>query len=203
VRVAYPSEPTQITWYGGTANGWASFVDDDPDGIGRIDVWLSTDGGVTFPTLLATQVGWTTIVSFPIPDVATTHARVKVVASDVLGNAGSDVGDNDFTIVGQTAPPPPPPPPPTTTTAPPSTDTVAVTRAEYAVSKKELRLEATGSNATATLKAYVTSSGALIGTLVANGGGKYSLQTTWPTNPVSVTVRSTLGGSATATVVAK
>jgi hypothetical protein len=57
-------------------------------------------------------------------------------------------------------------------------------------------------NASATLTAYVTSPGQLIGTLV-NNGGKYSLQVSWPSNPQSITVRSSAGGLATKAIAAK
>jgi hypothetical protein len=87
---------------------------------------------------------------------------------------------------------------------PPSTDTVSVTRAEYGSSKKELRVEATSTNASATLKAYVTSTNALIGTLKNNGGGKYAATFAGvASNPASVTVRSSADGSATKTVALK
>jgi hypothetical protein len=87
--------------------------------------------------------------------------------------------------------------------APAPTDTVSITRAEYGVSKKELRVEASSTSASATLKAYVSSTGALIGTLTNSGGGKYTGQFTWSTNPQNITVRSSLGGSATKAVTAK
>jgi hypothetical protein len=82
-------------------------------------------------------------------------------------------------------------------------DTVAVQLAEYDSGKRELRVEATGSNSGAVLRCYVTSTGALIGTLANEGGGRYRGQFSWPSNPQSVTVRSSLGGSATRTVAAK
>jgi hypothetical protein len=78
-----------------------------------------------------------------------------------------------------------------------------VSRAEYTVSKKELRVEVTASNATATMKLYVTSTGALIGSLNNNGGGKYSGQFTVATNPQNVTAKSSLGGVASKAVMAK
>ena len=56
---------------------------------------------------------------------------------------------------------------------------------------------------TATLRAYVTSTGALIGTLKNNGGGKYRGQFTWPSNPQNITVKSSLGGSASKAVATK
>jgi len=59
-------------------------------------------------------------------------------------------------------------------------------------------VEATSSNSAATLKAYVTSSGVLIGTL---SGGR--LEINWSANPVNVTVRSSAGGSASRAVTVK
>lgn len=92
----------------------------------------------------------------------------------------------------------------TLTVNPPApADTVAVTRAEYTVAQKQLRVEATSTSATATLRVYVTATGELIGTLASSGGGKYGGQFSWPENPTSVTARSSLGGSATASVTPK
>src|SRR5215207_7843593 len=82
-------------------------------------------------------------------------------------------------------------------------DTVAIQRAEYTASKAKLRVNATSTNSSAVLKCYVTSTGALVGTLTNNGGGKYSGQFSWPSNPQSITVRSSFGGQATRTVTLK
>jgi hypothetical protein len=82
-------------------------------------------------------------------------------------------------------------------------DTVAIQRAEYTASNRELRVEATSTNSSAVLRCYVTATGELIGTLTNDGGGRYRGQFTWPTNPQNVTVRSNLGGSATRAVEAK
>jgi hypothetical protein len=90
------------------------------------------------------------------------------------------------------------PPPP-----PPGTDSVSIQRAEYTVSSKSLRVEATSTKSTATLKVYVSSTDVLIGTLSNKGGGQYSGQFTWATNPQTIVVRSSLGGSATRSVTAK
>jgi len=83
------------------------------------------------------------------------------------------------------APPPPPPPP----LPPPSADKVGIKVAEYVVS--------------ATLTVSVTSTGAAIGTLTNNGGGKYTGAFSWPVNPANVTVKSSLGGAASSAVKAK
>lgn len=82
-------------------------------------------------------------------------------------------------------------------------DTVSITLAQYDTSKRTLRVEATSTRSTSTLQAFVTIGGQLIGTLTSNGGGKYTGQFNLAANPQSITVRSSLGGSATRTVVAK
>jgi hypothetical protein len=75
-------------------------------------------------------------------------------------------------------------------------DTVAIQTAEYLLSRQQLKIAATSTSATATLKAFVTSTDALIGKLSHVGGGSYRGQFAWPINPLNVTVRSSLGGSA-------
>lgn len=86
---------------------------------------------------------------------------------------------------------------------PTPSDAVAVTRAEYTLSTKVLLVQATSTNATATLTVSVTSTGTQIGTLTNVGGGKYQFQGSWSTNPLNVTVKSSLGGSASLTVTLK
>jgi hypothetical protein len=88
----------------------------------------------------------------------------------------------------------------TNTTGGAGTDTVAITRAEYRTSNAQLRVEATSTNATATLQVFVTSSGQLIGTLSNDGGGRFRGRFSWPVNPQTITVKSNFGGQATRTV---
>jgi hypothetical protein len=88
-----------------------------------------------------------------------------------------------------------------TPTAP--TDTVSIQLAEYSAGNRALRVEATGSNASATLTAYVASTNTLIGTLRNEGGGRYRGDFSWATSPQTITVRSSLGGSASRTVILK
>jgi FG-GAP-like repeat len=84
--------------------------------------------------------------------------------------------------------------------AAPGTDTVTITRAEYDIGNRRLRVEATSTRATATLQVFVTSSGQLIGALSNDGGGRYRGEFSWPVNAQSITVRSNFGGQATRTV---
>jgi beta-propeller repeat-containing protein len=97
---------------------------------------------------------------------------------------------------------PSPTPTPTPTPAP-VTDTIRIQRAEYQLSKRSLRVDATGTEPSATLRVYVTTTGALVGTLRNTGSGRFSASLSWPTNPENITVRSSFGGSASSAVTPK
>lgn len=87
-----------------------------------------------------------------------------------------------------------------TVNPPPLGDTVSIQTADYKVSRRRLNVSATSTSSTARLRVYVTSTGALIGTLTNLGGGAYQGQFSLSTNPINITVRSSLGGVATKTV---
>jgi hypothetical protein len=82
-------------------------------------------------------------------------------------------------------------------------DTVTIQLADYFASKHELRVAAKSTSSTARLQVFVTSSGALIGTLRNLGDGKYSGQLSWPVNPQNVRVVSSRCGSAASVVRSK
>jgi len=79
-------------------------------------------------------------------------------------------------------------------------DHVTIQLADYYAGKDELRVSARSTGSTATLQVHVASSGALIGTMRNLGDGRYSGQFTRSVNPQSITVRSSLCGSATTVV---
>jgi len=85
-------------------------------------------------------------------------------------------------------------------------DTIDVESAVYTNANHLLKIRAASSvkstNRNApTLRAYVTSTNELIGTLGGNPDGSYTGDFTWASNPQTVTVRSTLGGTAELPVV--
>jgi len=88
------------------------------------------------------------------------------------------------------------------TTAGSTTDTVTITGALYKTSRQQLSVQATSTSTDATLQAFVTSTDTLIGTL-SKRGTKYVGRFTWPTNPVTITVKSSGGGSATKDVIVR
>jgi hypothetical protein len=128
----------------------------------------------------------------------------------VNNGGGIQNQDDAFVLrIGDLGPVPTPTPTPTATPTPvatptptptPVTDTVRIQRAEYQRSKSSLRVDATSTEPTATLRVYVTATGALVGTLKNNGSGRFSASLSWPTNPQNITVRSNFGGSASSAV---
>jgi Metallo-peptidase family M12B Reprolysin-like/CHRD domain/Secretion system C-terminal sorting domain len=89
---------TGLTWAGATnqtvtwdvANTTAA-----PVSCATVDILLSTDGGLTFPTVLATNVANSGTASVVAPNIATTTARVMVRGS---GRAFFDISNNNFAI---------------------------------------------------------------------------------------------------------
>ena len=82
-------------------------------------------------------------------------------------------------------------------------DTVQITRAQYAIARSQLTVQATDTNDTATLTVSVTSSGVILGTMTNNGGGNYSAKFSGIANPVNITVTSNFGGTDSARVRAR
>ena len=74
----------------------------DGNGIGcqAVDILLSTDGGLTFPTVLAADVPNTGSATVRPPDLLTSRARVMVRAAD---HAFFNVTREDFSLIGERA----------------------------------------------------------------------------------------------------
>lgn len=127
-------------------------------------------------SVLATTGSGTT--PFPVTTSAVSTTRIVTVTATADGGSASGT----LTI--------------TPATAPPTTDTVTITKAEW--KKGLLKVSATGSNPDAILSVHLTASDSLMFPLANKGGGTYEAQHQWLDNPRSITVRSSLGGSDTA-----
>ena len=160
---------------GASATGTATLNAPAPSG-GALVTLSSNNSVATVPTGITIPAG-STSATFTVT-TTTTSASTPVTLS---GTFGGTTQTATLTVTG--APPTP-------------ADKVAVTLAEYVVSKQTLNVQATSTSTSAILKAYVTSTGALIGTLTNVGGGKYQGQLSQSANPQNVTVKSSLGGSA-------
>ena len=66
-----------------------------PVGTANVKISLSTDGGLTYPTVLAESTPNDGSQAVTLPAVNTTTARIKVEA---VGNVFFDVSNADFTI---------------------------------------------------------------------------------------------------------
>ena len=74
------------------------WLTDDDVAATSVDLLLSTDGGVTFPTSIAGGLAANGSYDWMVPAISTTEARVRVVAHDGDSNTGHDDSDADFAI---------------------------------------------------------------------------------------------------------
>ncbi|MBD3161812.1 MAG: hypothetical protein GF346_05995, partial [Candidatus Eisenbacteria bacterium] len=94
--VTYPN--TAVTWQGGAEETvlWdVAGTDGIPVNCESVDILLSTDGGVTFPTVLLAGTPNDGSEAISVPYVATASARIKVAAAD---NIFFDLSNEDFVI---------------------------------------------------------------------------------------------------------
>lgn len=165
-----------VTVTGGTASsGTVTLSGAAPAGGLVVTLSSSNTAAASVPGSVTVAAGATS-ASFSIPTISGTTERTSLISA----TTGAVTRTATLTVSASPAPPP-------------AADVVTITRLEYGSGR--LRIEASSSSTGATLTAYVTSTGALIATL---SGGKFDGN--WPTNPVNVTVKSSLGGSASKAV---
>lgn len=68
---------------------------DAPISCANVDILLSTDGGLTYPTTMASAVPNTGMFNVTVPSMPSTTCRVMIVCSD---NVFFDISDQDFEI---------------------------------------------------------------------------------------------------------
>lgn len=88
-----PSTQVEIQW-----------ISDDDVNVTNVDILLSTNGGTSFDTVLASATADDGSFLWTVPNVYTTHARIRVVARDASANTGQDQSDSDITINGAPVP---------------------------------------------------------------------------------------------------
>ena len=97
------SNPSSVSGAAQTAVTWnVAGTDATAINTANVKISLSTDGGHTFPTVLAAITPNDGSQSVTLPNTATTHARIKVEA---IGNVFFDLNNSDITIVQDTTPP--------------------------------------------------------------------------------------------------
>jgi hypothetical protein len=101
---AVTAPDTAVTWTGDTTQTvtWSvAGTTAAPISCGSVAIALSTDGGATFPTLLAASTANDGSEEVTVPDTPTAAARVRV---SCVGNVFFDIGNADFTIEAATPP---------------------------------------------------------------------------------------------------
>ena len=89
---------TALTWNSGTTQTvlWdVAGTDVAPISCANVNIYLSTDGGFTYPTTLASNVPNTGSANITVPGTLTSTARVKVEGA---GNIFFDISNVNFTI---------------------------------------------------------------------------------------------------------
>ena len=99
------SPNTSTTWTIG-ANGTISWnvanTTSSPVSCSTVNIYLSTDGGYTYPTLLVANTPNDGLQTIVVPNIPTTQARIKVKA---VGNIFFDISNQNFTIAAVSTPP--------------------------------------------------------------------------------------------------
>ncbi|XAS66563.1 putative Ig domain-containing protein [Micrococcaceae bacterium Sec5.7] len=176
--------PTNVTG-GSPATGTLSITLAAPAGGTTIGLTNSEPAVATVPASVTVPAGQTSATFTVTTQPVTSSFTVVITAT--LG------GDSRFVFLS-VAPPAPPP----------AADSVAIQRAEYNAGKRTLAVEATSTNASAILRVFNTATDVQIGTLANQGGGRYNATfSNVATNPGNITVKSSLGGSASRTVTVK
>ena len=90
---------TSVTWVGGSSQlvKWdVANTNLAPINAANVDIYLSVDGGYTYPYLVKANTPNDGTEAITVPNVNTTQARIKVKAS---GNVFFDISNVNFTIV--------------------------------------------------------------------------------------------------------
>ena len=99
--VTYPSA-TGISWIGTTTQNvtWnVANTDVAPVNSPTVDIFLSTDGGMTYPTVVATNVTNDGAQQIVVPNTPSTTCRIMIKSSNGLF---FDISDNNFEITAAT-----------------------------------------------------------------------------------------------------
>lgn len=115
-QILYPSDYDSIIRNSVTRIYWnVANSDVAPINCSTVDVYLSTDGGFTFPLVLAQNVPNTGSADINIPDMAINNARIKIKATDniffsfskrnvVIGNTATSYNPTSLPGVAQENP---------------------------------------------------------------------------------------------------
>jgi hypothetical protein len=102
VTVLSPNGGETLTPGGAFPITWSA---SDNVGVANVDIAYSTDGGASYPNVLATAIANTGTFAWTVPGASASTARVRVTAHDVNCSSTADASDADFAIGGNTVGP--------------------------------------------------------------------------------------------------
>jgi hypothetical protein len=95
VTVTVPN--TGVAWKAGSTHDLTWTATDNVE-VTAVDLAYSTDGGASYPNVIAAGLANSGSYSWTVPDAPTATARVRATAHDAAGNPASDASDADLTI---------------------------------------------------------------------------------------------------------
>ncbi len=95
--VAVTAPNTGVTWKAGSTRA-ITWTATDNTGVTAVDLAYSTDGGISYPHVIATGLVNSGTWSWTVPNTPSSTARVRATAHDAAGNVASDASNVDFTI---------------------------------------------------------------------------------------------------------
>lgn len=97
---AYLQQPAGPVTIPGATTGTVRWISDDDVSVTRVDLHLSTDDGATYNRTIAQLQPANGSANWPVPNVYTNRARIRVRAYDAPGNIGVYESPVSFTING-------------------------------------------------------------------------------------------------------
>jgi beta-lactamase superfamily II metal-dependent hydrolase len=85
------------TWKAGSSHA-ITWTATDAVGVTGVTLAYSTDGGASFPDVIATGLANSGSYAWTVPAASTAAAKVRVIAQDAAGNAGRDSSSAVFSI---------------------------------------------------------------------------------------------------------
>jgi YD repeat-containing protein len=97
-------KPEEVVEIGSLYN--ITWVSSDNFGVTWQEIRLSTDSGISYPSVIATNLtGNVQSYEWSVPEnSASTHSRIMITARDAKGNEGTDSTEEDFFILNTTLP---------------------------------------------------------------------------------------------------
>lgn len=88
-----PGQMVEIEW-----------ISDDDDGTANADILLSTNGGASFDTVIASATPDDGSYLWTVPNIYTDKARIRVLVRDAINKTGYDQSDANLVITGDAMP---------------------------------------------------------------------------------------------------